>query len=63
MKTEPVAITAGIVAIINAIIPVLLLFGVINWSEDQLGAVILAVGVVATTIGGWFTRSRVTPIG
>ena len=62
MTKEPVAITAGIVAIINAIIPVLLLFGVINWSEEQLGAVILAVGVVATTLGGWFARSRVSPI-
>ena len=62
MRQEPVAVTAGIVAIINAIIPVLLLFGVIDWSEEQIGAVILAVGVVATTLGGWFARSRVTPI-
>lgn len=62
MRTEPVAVTAGIVAIINAVIPVLLLFGVINWSEEQIGAVILAVGVVATTLGGWFARSRVSPI-
>ncbi len=62
MSKEPVAVTAGIVAIINAIIPVLILFDVINWTDDQIGAVILAVGVIATTIGGWFARSKVTAI-
>ena len=62
MSQEPVAISAGIVLIVEAIIPCLMLFGVIDWTIAQSGAVILAVGVIATTVGGWFARSRVTPI-
>ena len=62
MRQEPVAVSAGIVLIVEAIIPVLMLFGVVDWTLEQSGAVILAVGVIAKTIGGWVARSRVTPI-
>jgi len=62
MTKEPVTYSAGIVAIANAIIPVLMLFGVIDWTPEQTGAVILAIGVITTTVGAWFARSQVTPI-
>lgn len=62
MQNEPVAITAGIVMIVEAIIPVLLIFGLVDWTPEQAGAVILAVGVIAKVVGGWFARSRVSPI-
>ena len=58
-QNEAVAISAGIVAIVEAIFPVLIIFGVIDWSGEQLAAVMLAVGVAAKTIGGWFTRKAV----
>ena len=58
-QNEAVAISAGIVAIVEAIFPVLLIFGVIDWSVEQLATVMLLLGVAAKTIGGWFARKSV----
>ena len=59
LQNEAVAISAGIVAIVEAIFPVLQIFEVIDWSAEQLATVMLLLGVAAKTIGGWFARSRV----
>lgn len=60
-KTEPVAIGAVVIALINATIAVLIGFGVVHWTSAQIGqidglftALIVAVAAVA--------RSRVTPV-
>ncbi len=62
IRNEPVAVSAGIVAIVEAIIPLLMIFGVIDWTIEQAGATILAVGVIAKTVGGWVARSKVIAI-
>lgn len=62
MKTEPAAVIGGIVALVAAIIPALVLFGVVDWSADQIGAVMLIVTTAATLAGTFFVRSKVTPV-
>ena len=59
MENEPVAISQGVSQIVEAIIPVLLIFGIINWTDAQIGAVVLAVSVVVKIVAGWITRKSV----
>lgn len=62
MKTEPVAIIAAIVGIIELVIPVLLIFEVLNWTDAQLGAVMALIIGIGTIAGGLFARSKVSPV-
>lgn len=62
MTKEPVAYIAGIVALIELIIPVALVFGWINWSTEQVGMVMALVIGVGTIAGGWIARSKVSPV-
>lgn len=62
MSKEPVVWTAAIAALIELIIPVLLIFGIVNWTDEQVGAVMALVIGAASIIGGLFARSKVTPV-
>lgn len=62
MKREPAVIAAGIAQLISLIIPALVLFEVIHWSDKQIvgfmAVITFAAGFVATV----FTRQNVTPL-
>lgn len=62
MNKEPVVWAAAITQIVESIIPVLILFGVLMWTDEQIAAVFLAVGVITKTVAGLFARSQVTPM-
>jgi hypothetical protein len=61
MKTEPVAIIAAITGLVELVIPVLLIFSLIDWTDVQVGAVMALVIGAGTIIGGLFTRAKVSP--
>lgn len=61
MNREPTVIIGGIAEIVRAIIPMLLIFGVIHWTDVQTGAVIFFVGVLVGFAEKLFTRSQVVP--
>ena len=62
MSKEPVAYINAVSAILVGVLPVLAIFGVLNWTIEQFGAVetfvILVTGVASTL----FTRSKVSPV-
>ena len=58
---EPTVIIGGIAEIIRAINPMLLVFGVIQWTDAQTGAVILVVGVCVGFAEQLFARSQTVP--
>lgn len=60
MVKEPTVIVNGIGEIIRAIIPLLIIFGFIHWTDQQIAAVILATSVTLGFLGTLFTRSVVT---
>jgi 2-methylisocitrate lyase-like PEP mutase family enzyme len=62
MTREPVLSVAGIVAVLQALIALLLGFNVIHWTADQVGLVLGAAGAVLTMAAALFARSRVTPV-
>jgi len=62
MKVEPVAIIESAKAVLLGLFPVLTVFDVISWEETKLAVVETFVILLVTTFGGWFTRSRVTPV-
>ncbi len=58
LNSEPTVYIGGVAEIIRAIIPMLLVFGVIHWTDVQTGAVVLVVGVCVGVAEKWFTRSQ-----
>lgn len=58
---EPAVIIGGLADIVRAIIPMLLIFGVIAWTDQQTGAVIFFVGVLVGVAEKLFIRSQVVP--
>lgn len=62
MKKQPVLYIQAVQAILVGILPVLAIFGVIGWTIEQFGAVEAFIVLVSSTVGGLFTRSKVSPI-
>ena len=62
MTKEPVAIVAAIVGLVELVIPVLLAFGVFDWTLEQTGLVMALVIGAGTIIGALFARSKVSPV-
>lgn len=58
---EPTAILGGLAEVVKAIIPLLIIFGFIRWSGEQVAQVMLVVGVVVGFLTVLFTRSQVAP--
>lgn len=58
---EPVALAGTIQGLLTAVIGLALVFGWVDWSTEQIGAIVLVytafVGVVTAV-----TRSKVTPV-
>jgi hypothetical protein len=58
---EPAVFFNGLGEIIRSVIPVLILFGFIQWSDQQIAAVMLAVGVFLGFLTTMLTRSQTVP--
>lgn len=59
MTKEPTVIIGGIAEIVRAVIPMLLIFGVVHWTDAQTGAIIFFVGVLVSFAEKLFIRSQV----
>lgn len=62
MKREPAVIAAGIAQLVSLIIPALVLFDLIHWSDKQVVGFMAVISFAATFVATLFTRQSVTPI-
>ena len=61
IKDEPVRFWAAITGIVVALIPVLTIFNVINWTPEQIAAVVVLFAAVGVAFQFFFVREKVTP--
>ena len=62
MKAEPLAVIASIVVVVQLLAPGVVIFGLVDWTVDQLAFIesfIIALSAIPATL---FVRSRVTPV-
>jgi hypothetical protein len=62
MKREPIAIINAVVTAIQALIPLLLAFGIANITKDQSAALSSAVVAWGGLLGTFLGRSLVSPV-
>lgn len=58
--TRTNALIAGVMAIVNSLFPALILLGVVDWTPDQVAAVVLVISNSLTFVGLLFASSPVT---
>lgn len=58
---EPAVIIGAFAELVRAVIPLMLIFGYLNWSDPQIGQVMLFIGVCVGFLNVLFTRSQVVP--
>lgn len=58
---EPAVIIGGIAELIRAVIPMMIIFGFLQWTDNQTAQVMLVIGVAVAVGEKWFTRSQVVP--
>lgn len=58
---DPAIFFNGIGEIIRAIVPVLILFGLIHWTDEQIAGVFFLVSVLVSFLTTMLTRNAVTP--
>jgi hypothetical protein len=56
---EPTVLIGGLAEIARAIVPLLVIFGYINWTDNQVAQVMLMIGVVVGVAEKVFARSQV----
>lgn len=61
LNKEPAVLAKVVEEIIRAAIPVALIFGLVNWNQEQTGTLLIFIGVVAGGLSLLFTRSQVVP--
>lgn len=61
LQKEPAVIIGGIAELIRAVIPMLIIFGFLQWTDNQLAQVMLVIGVAVGVGEKLFTRSQVMP--
>lgn len=59
---EPAFISNGLAEIIRLIIPVLILFGLVNWTGEQVAGIMALVSFVATFVATLFTRTNTVSV-
>lgn len=59
---EPTVILGALGELTRQIVPMLLLFGLINWTDPQIAAVFMVVSASIKVFEVILTRSQVTPI-
>ena len=57
---EPAVILAALSEVIKAIIPMLIIFGFIHWTGEQVAQVMLVVGVGIAFLNTLLTRQSIT---
>ena len=62
MNREPVGVIAGIVAVAQLIVPGLVIFGIADFTVEQLAFVEVFVTTVSLAVGAAVVRSRVSPV-
>jgi hypothetical protein len=62
MKREPIAVINSVVTLIQALIALLLAFGVFQLTKEQSGAITSAVVAWGGLLGTLFGRNLVTPV-
>lgn len=62
IEREPVRVINAAVAVIASVPPALVLFGVIDWTDEQIAGLMLVVNNLALLIGTIVARDRVTPV-
>ena len=55
---EPTVVLGSLSEVIRAVIPMLLVFGYVHWTDAQTGSVMLVVGVTIGALNVIFTRSQ-----
>jgi hypothetical protein len=58
---EPTVVLNAIAEVVRAIIPLLIIFGYISWTDEQVAQVMLVVGVVVTALTTILARSQTVP--
>lgn len=62
IQEEPAAFFGGIGQILAAIIPALIVFDIIDWTDKQTAGLMFVVGVTIRFLTIMFTRRNVVPI-
>ncbi|RKZ94098.1 MAG: hypothetical protein DRQ40_06555 [Gammaproteobacteria bacterium] len=62
IKNEPVRFWALVTTLVAALIALLQIFGVINWSGEQVAAVMAIVAAVGGLIMFFLVRNQVSPV-
>lgn len=60
-KPEPVALATALTQLVSSVIALLLIFDVIHWTDQQVGAVMLLWAAI-TAVVFVFVRQKVTPV-
>lgn len=59
---EPTVIIGAISEVVRQFIPVLIIFGVLHWTDQQIAQVMILIGVVVKSLEVVLTRSQVVPV-
>lgn len=62
IEKEPVRFWAGITGLVQAIIPLLLVFDLIDWSTDQIAAVMGLLAAIGFMFMFFYVREKVSPV-
>src|SRR6266436_6040105 len=62
MKREPITLISSVVTLVQALIPLLLAFGLVQLTKEQTGAITSAVVAWGGLLGTVFGRNLVTPV-
>lgn len=60
-EKEPAVVLGALAEVVKAIIPALIIFGILKWSAEQVAQVMLLTGVVVGSLTVILTRSSTTP--
>lgn len=59
---EPTVVLGALSEVVRAVIPMLIIFGFIHWTGEQVAQVMVVVGVGVAFLNTLLTRSQVVPI-
>jgi hypothetical protein len=59
---EPAVVLGALSEVVRAVIPTLIIFGLITWTGEQVAQVMLLVGVLVGFFNVLLTRTQVVPV-
>lgn len=62
MSNEPVGVIAAVLAVVQLVAPGLVIFGVVDFSAEQLAFVEVFVTSVSLAVAAVVVRSKVSPV-